>query len=222
MTGLPLGIRRVVDLSSPLSTETVVYPGSLSFSLFTRSRIDVHGRRTAELRLTTHTGTHVDAAAHVFADGEGIDQVALDRLIGWARVFKLKEARSVGRFYSIDDLEGDLERAKDIEILLVAVAGSLDGNFPGNECEYPVPDRSVLEWVLRAKVKIFGTDAISIDPVGSRSMENHRLLLGKGILVAEALTNLSDLPTDPFVLVCAPLRIVDGDGAPCRAFALLV
>jgi arylformamidase len=36
--------------------------------------------------LDTHTGTHVDAPKHFIDDGPGADQLALDLLIGPARV----------------------------------------------------------------------------------------------------------------------------------------
>jgi arylformamidase len=51
-----------------------------------------------------------------------------------------------------------------------------------------------------------GTDAYPV----------HRLLLGAGVVIVEDL-DLASVAAGPYQLVCLPLRIAGGDGAPARA-----
>ena len=48
------------------------------------------------------------------------------------------------------------------------------------------------------------------------------MLLGQGVLLAENLANLDQLPQDrPFLFIALPLRIQGGTGSPVRAIAVL-
>ncbi len=58
-----------------------VYPGDPSFEMEALSKYPVFSR----LELGTHTGTHVDAPAHL-GFGPGVDQISLEALCGPARV----------------------------------------------------------------------------------------------------------------------------------------
>jgi kynurenine formamidase len=75
-----------------------------------------------------------------------------------------------------------------------------------------------------------GADTLSIEPVrqgpeedpgvpGCRLEEDypvHRILLGAGVVIVEGL-DLSAVTPGPYQLLCLPLRIAGGDGAPARA-----
>jgi arylformamidase len=69
-------------------------------------------------------------------------------------------------------------------------------------------------------VRLVGTDTLSIEPAGSGVPEDaypvHRILLGAGVVIVEGL-DLSGAPAGSYELVCLPLRIAGGDGAPARA-----
>ena len=68
--------------------------------------------------------------------------------------------------------------------------------------------------------KGIGIDAISIDPIDSRDLPVHKLLLGAGLIVVENLTGLEVLPQS-FDFMALPLKIAEADGSPVRAAALL-
>ena len=48
----------------------------------------------------------------------------------------------------------------------------------------------------------------------------HKILLGANITIVEGLTNLDKLKHNKVTFVAAPLKIENGDGCPCRAFAI--
>jgi kynurenine formamidase len=73
---------KVVDLSMEIKTNTPVfqiYPISI---VHTWTNIREHGFYSNLLMLVEHTGTHVDAPAHVIEGGETIDSIPLERFRG--------------------------------------------------------------------------------------------------------------------------------------------
>jgi arylformamidase len=48
----------------------------------------------------------------------------------------------------------------------------------------------------------------------------HEILLDK-IIIVEGLCNLDQLQTDLVTFIALPLKIKGGDGAPCRAIAIV-
>jgi arylformamidase len=72
---------RVIDLTAPLSADTVLWPGLGSVSvetLFECERDGFYGRR---LSLPEHSGTHLDAPAHFAPDGARADEIPVERLV---------------------------------------------------------------------------------------------------------------------------------------------
>jgi kynurenine formamidase len=49
----------------------------------------------------------------------------------------------------------------------------------------------------------------------------HKILLEANITIVEGLTNLDQLTQEKVFFIAAPLKIQGGDGAPCRAFAIM-
>lgn len=70
-------------------------------------------------------------------------------------------------------------------------------------------------WLVRRGVRLVGVDALSVDPVGANDLAVHRELLGNGVVVVEGLL-LAGVAQGRYTLVCLPLRLADGDGAPAR------
>jgi arylformamidase len=60
-----------------------------------------------------------------------------------------------------------------------------------------------------------GLDGPSIDPPGAVGFPAHRTLLDAGVIVLEGL-DLSEVPPGDYELLCLPLKILGGDGAPAR------
>jgi len=70
-------------------------------------------------------------------------------------------------------------------------------------------------YLASLRLRAVGIDGPSIGPF-EHGAETHRILLGAGIWIVEWL-DLRRIPAGPCDLICLPLRIVGGDGAPARA-----
>ena len=81
---------RFLDVSVPLDAGTATYPGNPPFEMQAVKRIaDGASSNVSRLVMGTHTGTHLDAPRHFFDDGSGVDALALDMLIGRARMIDI-------------------------------------------------------------------------------------------------------------------------------------
>src|SRR5919112_2748159 len=78
---------RLVDVSVPLQPGLATYPGNPEFELQPIKRVAAGASsNVSRIVMGTHTGTHVDAPRHFFDEGNGVDALSLDLLIGRARV----------------------------------------------------------------------------------------------------------------------------------------
>lgn len=65
-------------------------------------------------------------------------------------------------------------------------------------------------------LRLFGTDAPSVDPTDSKTLDAHHALWHKGVVILEGL-DLSAVPDGRYELIALPLRLAGMDAAPVRA-----
>ena len=72
---------RFVDLSHPISNEMATYPSDPDVAIVREK--EIHSDRTLLHRFTmgTHTGTHLDAPAHIIPGGKTLDDLPLSTFI---------------------------------------------------------------------------------------------------------------------------------------------
>lgn len=75
---------RIIDLSQPLYPDMPVYPGDPAVRMPVMHTMESHGWVLRELQLGSHSGTHVDAFAHMVEGGATLDRIPLDRFCGKA------------------------------------------------------------------------------------------------------------------------------------------
>src|SRR4029450_2095476 len=84
---------KFLDVSVSLAAGIPAYPGNPEFELQPIKRIAQGGSsNVSKLVMGSHTGTHVDAPKHFFDDGVGVDALALDVLIGRARLSAFEDS----------------------------------------------------------------------------------------------------------------------------------
>jgi len=69
---------------------------------------------------------------------------------------------------------------------------------------------------VECRVQTVGVDYLSVGGFESGGPETHRILLEAGIWIIEGL-RLEHVQPGEYELVCLPLKIIGGDGAPARA-----
>lgn len=172
----------------------------------------------AAIRTSVHTGTHVDGPRHVLdgagaADDAGADELPLGAFMGPALVL---DARPyvVGDPPSVDPSALDGVDAAETPRILFRTRDEVDpARFPERVVAL---SPALARRIVAEGFVLVGTDAPSVDPVDSRTLEAHRILAGAGVPNVENLV-LSAVPAGRYTFVGFPLRLVDADSAPLRA-----
>jgi arylformamidase len=204
----------IYDITIPLRAGGVVYPGNPAISITAQQAISQGaGANVSRLDMGSHTGTHVDAPKHFFDDGAGVDTLALDVLMGPARLITFSDSvASIGEAeLSVHDLSG-------VTRLLVRTRNSAWLASGSSEFHpdytYLAPDGAA--YLAGLGIKLVGVDYLSVEQFHSGHHRTHRTLLGQGIVIVEGLL-LSEPPAGDYELCCLPLRLAGLDGAPARA-----
>jgi arylformamidase len=185
-------VPRFIDVSLPIGNTSIpVYPGDPEVRVLPTLRIERGDPgNVSALAMGTHSGTHVDPPAHFIPNGVTVDNLPLDALVGEALVVEPDELASL---------------PPETERVLLRTAGS--------ETRLSVPQAQRL---VERGVRLVGIDALSVEPEGSTGHPVHHVLLEAGVVILESL-DLSEAPPGRYTLLCLPLRIEGGDGAPARA-----
>jgi arylformamidase len=87
--------------------------------------------------------------------------------------------------------------------------------------DFTTINASAAKWCVDHGVKLVGIDYLSIEPQGPEKAGYpvHNTLLRAGIVIIETL-DLRAVEPGTYELLCAPLKIEDGDGAPARVFLI--
>jgi arylformamidase len=205
----------VIDVSLTIGPDMLVWPGDPSVEVVPRKQIAAGDpANVSELRMGTHTGTHVDPPNHFIDGAGGIDSVPLEILVGDAIV---ADARHLDRPIEVADMEklGIPEGAQ--RVLLRTANSELWRQdrvmFPPT---YACLTAESARWVVDRGIKLIGVDFLSVEQKGAEGHPTHHTLLENGVVIIEGL-NLGDVEPGEYTLMCLPMRIKDGDGGPARA-----
>ena len=186
------------------------WPGDPAFRLtrlFDMERGDAC--TVSALSMSAHAGTHVDAPLHYLRRGRSVDQWPLDATVGPARVIVIRHPRVI----DVDELQ--THRIRKGERLLVKTRNSARKRPGMFFKDYVSVSPAAARYLASRRLRAIGIDGPSIGPFEDGA-ETHRILLDAGIWIVEWL-DLRRIPAGPCELMCLPLRVVGGDGAPARA-----
>ena len=153
-----------------------------------------------EFSMCAHNGTHIDAPSHFVGDGKTIDQLAPDRLVGYAYV-----AEHSGDVTE-DDIKDILARARAISdeaARRILIKG---------KATLTLEAAKVLS---REGVYLFDNESQTVGPEGSPRAV-HLELLGADMILLEG-ARLGEVPEGDYLLFAAPISLGGAEGAPCRA-----
>lgn len=186
-------------------------------------RHGIENRETRKIVLGTHTGTHIDAPRHFISGGETIENIPLTQLNGQAKVVDFS---SLPDKYEITEEE---LRARLNDKCPERLVARFDWDLKLNTNEYYTDhaffSENACQWLADNGCKLIALDTPQPDnPLNGRGAEkdapNHKILLGAGVVIVEYLVDIRNLQNDEVMLIVAPLKIKEGDGAPVRCFAI--
>jgi arylformamidase len=167
----------------------------------------------SEWKMSSHTGTHMDARMHFIPGGWTMEALDLARSVGPCRVVDLTHVEGhVGR--------ADLEAAEVAgqARLLLKTRNSEQGFMQREEFEegYSAISREAAEYLVEIGVETIGVDYLSVEPFEDGEFNTHHTLLGADVVILEGLV-LTDVEPGEYFLACLPLKLAGSDGSPARA-----
>ena len=194
----------IIDLTKEISKGMDVYPGDPDVEITQWSTIEKDGYSVHKICFGSHTGTHVDAPAHMVPSGKTIDEMNLRKIMG--HVIKL---RVLHKHVKLDDVAYKIDAIKKECILLF--------DIPKNG----FLDITVARYIIKnQKIKAVGfIDGAAIDNPNDKAFPVHKIFLEAEVPIITNLVNLENV-TDGDFLIALPLKIGGSDGAPCRAVVI--
>ncbi|MBQ9090805.1 MAG: cyclase family protein [Anaerotignum sp.] len=212
---------KVIDLTQTISETMPVYPGTEPPSLKVANTYEKDGFRETLISFYSHTGTHMDAPFHIYADRTSLDALPAEQFVGKALVIDCRDVGEGGEI-GMEYVEKVRLLADEADFLLFHTGWDANWGQEKYFGEYPVVSLEICQYLLDTKKKGVGFDVIGIDPVADGNLTRHRMLLSqRDMVIIENLTNLEKIGGGLFTFAALPLKYKDADGAPIRAVAIL-
>lgn len=212
---------KVIDLTHTIRPDMPVYPGTEPPKFTPANSYERDGFKETLLEMFTHTGTHMDPPAHLFAGRTTLDQFPAEQFIGKALVIDCRALRE-GEAITMAQLAPYGSKVQEADFLLFNLGWDKRWGTESYFGDYPCLDDAVMELILAGSYKGIGFDVIGLDPIADESLPRHRALFAqKDIVNIENLKNLELCGDELFRFACLPLKVETSDGAPCRAIAWL-
>ena len=165
-----------------------------------------------------HTGTHVDPPLHFIEGGATVDRLPVEALVGPCVVVDYDRTEHVD-----DAWLAGARLPQGTERILFKTRNSELWRDPTAKMtrDFTTINASAARWCVAHGIKLVGIDYLSIEPQGPEKAGYpvHHTLLGAGVVVIEGL-DLRGIAAGTYDLVCAPIKIAGGDGAPARVFLI--
>jgi arylformamidase len=212
----------VYDISLPITEDIVVWPGDPKPTIRQLSSIEEgHSSNLSQIRLSVHTGTHIDAPRHFLEDGKTIGEIPLEKLIGKALVVVLPDSVSLIT-KAVLQAYIDPVFLRAVKMVLLRTRNSTQGLLmkPEFDENYVALDTSGAQFLASFDLDLVGVDYLSIAAFKDTTLP-HRVLLEKDVVLLEGI-NLADVPEGIYNLTCLPLNLTDCEGAPARAILSVI
>lgn len=204
---------RLIDVSRPIYPGMCQWAGEEIVAVEPLSRTPVDEANVSRIILTSHSGTHVDPPRHFVHGATTVDQVPIDRWIGPCWVADLRAATPEVTAADLsganipDGVERLLLLTRNSELWTTA-PDTFDDRFVGLSLDGAA-------WVVERDIRLVGIDYLSVGPFHTTGTETHLTLLENDVVIVEGL-DLRGVDAGAWELLCLPLRLRDGDGAPAR------
>lgn len=202
----------MIDITRPLDTSTAAWPGDTGLGIDWTLRMSRGDNVNLScVTLSPHVGTHADAALHYEPDGSPTGEFDLDAFIGRVRVVDARGQDAV-----TTELLGEGDAIGAPRLLV----RSLDVVRPEEFVSaFPPLAADAAQMLVSAGLKLYGTDAPSVDPVDSAAMSAHRALGSAAIPILENL-DLSQAEPGDYDLLALPMKLIATEATPVRAVLL--
>lgn len=211
---------KIYDISVPIRSSMPIWPGDPAVVLQMLSAIE-NGEQAnvTGIKMSVHTGTHIDAPSHFIENAASVDQIPLKKLIGVVLVLEIDETVDViSDQILLAHPKNDLLESTE-KVLFHTKNSSLWLTHPEEfQSDYVGIDKSGAAYLSGLSLDLIGLDYLSIATY-DETLIPHKTLLSKGIVLLEGL-NLTGVTEGNYEMFCLPLNLVGCEGAPARVILI--
>ncbi|MDW7694842.1 cyclase family protein [Flammeovirgaceae bacterium SG7u.111] len=208
-------MKEIIDLT------LTYHPGMPGVAFDTARTLTEDGWNAKTLHLYSHSGTHMDAPLHFGVSPLTIDRLPVESCMGKAWLVDIPNCGS-SQLIRVEDLEKAASQAKKDDILLFRTGWSkyID-DLEVYRNLLPRISEELANWIVDTGIKLIGVEPPSVADVNNlpEVTKIHEILLGGNVVIVEGLCNLDKITSESVQFMALPLKIMEGDGAPCRAIA---
>jgi kynurenine formamidase len=201
---------RVLDLTRELDERTVLWPDSVPFAAEEES--DEAGFWWRNLRMSEHSGTHLDAPRHLVDGGADVAAISAERLVVPAVRFDTADGLGAA---DVEAWEAEHGRVP------AGSAALLRTGWDGDPLAAPGYEGDAARLLVGRGVVGLGIDTLSVDACASTEFPVHHTTLSAGLWHLEGLVGLDAVPATGATLIVGALKLPGGSGTPARVFALV-
>ncbi len=197
-----------------------VYPGTESPVFAPANTFEKDGFQEMLMTMTSHTGTHIDAPAHILPGAPFLDDLPVEYFVGKAVVIDI--SGYAGKAVPVSVVRSYGAKLSTVEFVIFKTGWSQYWGTKEYYKGFPILEHEAVTLLTEYGLRGIGIDAISIDAVGNTALTNHHIIFAKRMISIENLTNLDAVGCDEFLLSVLPLKITKADGSPVRAIAMIM
>lgn len=203
--------RVILDITMNLISGFPGWPGDAPGRIERTSSIS-HGKlyNSSSIQSSLHWGTHIDAPFHLYEDKWTVDQIPLDILMGKVQVLEIPEVKKINaqilEKYSIKSQSRVLLKTRNSDFWKESLTFRED---------FSALTEDAADYLVKLGIKLVGIDYFSLDLYDAVNLPVHRRLYRQNIVGIELL-DLRQVKSGYYDLICLPMKIEGGDGAPAR------
>ena len=175
-----------------------------------------------QIRLNSHTGTHLDAPFHFFPDGQTIDQLDVSLFQGDAVIVDLRGNIQAKQGIDVSHLEPYADKIRPGSIVLFDTGWNEKRSFDKEYMyDWPYLTGDGAEWLKAKGIKGVGIDTLSMGGwYEGTGRPCHETLLSGGIWILEEISIPDELAKlGACYLMAFPIKLKGFSGGPARAVA---
>lgn len=201
---------RIWDISQVLHAGMPVWPGEPAFALERNATIGENCPvNVGAIHTPLHAGTHADSPYHYDPAGLTSAETDLAPYLGPCVVLDVRDVKD-----RIEEADVDWSAVSGAERVLFRTYVRFPHQCWDSGFAAVAPD--VITRLRTAGVRLIGTDAPSLDPETSKTLDAHHQVNAGDMRILEGLV-LDDVPPGRYELIALPLRIAGADASPVRA-----
>ncbi len=202
----------IYDLTHLMYSGMPVYPGKKPARIQISATLSQDGYREKHISIDGHTGTHMDAPAHMLPEGHTLDQYEVSKFSGTAIIIPIQEKQ-----ISLELLTSQEDDIKQADFVLFRTGWSRYWGSPEYLENFPTLTKSAARFLTDLSLKGVGMDMISADPIDSTDFPIHHILFENDMVIIENLKFPEKMSSGTGILHVYPLHLAEADGSPIRA-----